>query len=75
MTRIFRTEEHSPTDEFKKNIGELVTSVVQPWIFEIVALESDSENSLRFIMTCRITGKMTEAGEKVLLKRNKNDEE
>jgi hypothetical protein len=72
--KIFRTEEYSPTDEFKKKIGELVIMVVQPWIFEIIALEEDPENKLRFVMTCRITGKVTEAGKSILIKEDKKDE-
>ena len=68
--RIFRTQLHSPTDELKTRIGEVVCLIVQPFIFEIVDMKNDG--GLHFTITCKVTGKATDVGKQFM--EEKTDE-
>ena len=71
MTRIFRTETPTPTDELKQNIGKTICQIITPWVFEIVSMEHDS--GLRYTITCRVTGKVTDIGHKFIEECEKNE--
>ncbi len=71
MTRIFRTETPTPTDELKQKIGETICILVQPYIFEIVGMKSDGD--LKFTITCKITGKATDIGNQFIKETEENE--
>lgn len=67
--RTFRTESNTPTEELKNNIGGLICQISSPWIFEIIKIEQGEQN-LNFIITCKVTGKLTEQGQKFMEESN-----
>ena len=69
QNRIFRTEIYTPSDEFKKNIGETVCQLIHPYVFELIDMKH--EDGIRYILTCKVTGKPTDLAQEIFLKENK----
>ena len=62
--RIFRTEVFTCTDEMKKQIGDVICQLTAPFVFEVLKVEE--EDTCHYILTCRVTGKATEIGRKMI---------
>jgi len=72
MTRTFRTEIHTPSEELKTAIGNLICTVCHPWIFEITEIEE--ERPAKIILVCKVTGKLTDVGRAFMEEKNNGEE-
>ena len=61
--RRFRTTTDTNKPELLQRVGNLFASLINIWVFEITNIE-ESENKLTVQFTCKVTGKITELGEK-----------